>query len=582
MTTRALPIEQDTDLVSYEIEVNGAPMPNLYPLLSLEVIHEANRIPYARLTFADGDAASGEWVLSNEPYFTPGNEITILAGYHNQNEPIFSGIVISQSLKVRSQQLSLRVVCKDKNVQLTTTKKSRHFIDSTDSDAVRTILGEYEINADDVADTTITHPALVQYDACDWDFMVMRMEANGLVCLVDGAGFHAITPALAETPVATVQLGATVIEFDANLDARRQYGEVTAQAWDPAAQGYAQADGSAPTWTTNGDLTPAGLATATGAHTQQLKHSAALPVDELQQWSNATLLRSRMAFIRGRVRTNGLAVAKPGATLELAGFGDHFNGLVWISAVRHEISQGEWISDIEFGLSEEWHAQRYQLTPTPAQGLLSAVSGLHTGIVTALAGDPLNEYRVRVKIPGINLEDEGIWARIATLDAGATRGSFFRPEINDEVVVGFMHDDPRHPVVLGMLHSSALPPPEEPADDNHLKGFYSRTGIRIHFDDENTILTLDTPGGHAVVLDDDAGEVSLADSHGNTVLLNADGITLESAADLILKAAGNVQVEGQSNLELKAGAQWKAEGSAGAEINSSGITVVKGSLVQIN
>ena len=49
---------------------------------------------------------------------------------------------------------------------------------------------------------------------------------------------------------------------------------------------------------------------------------------------------------------------------------------------------------------------------------------------------------------------------LATLDAGKERGTFFRPEIGDEVVVGFLNDDPRHPVILGMCHSSAKPAPE--------------------------------------------------------------------------------------------------------------------------
>jgi Rhs element Vgr protein len=383
-------------------------------------------------------------------------------------------------------------------------------------------------------------------------------------------------------PVATLQFGANVIEFDANIDARRQFGTVTSHGWDPAAQDQSTGESTEPSWTTGGNLSAEDLVAAIGAENQLLKHSGAVTEEELQSWADAMILRSRMSFIRGRVQVSGFSQAKPGTVLNLEGFGDRFNGPVWISAVRHEVSHGNWITDIEFGLSEEWHAKRIDVASPPASGLMAAVSGLHTGVVTALEGDPLGEARIRVKIPSINFDDEGVWARVSTLDAGSSRGSFFLPEIDDEVLVGFLNDDPRHPVVLGMLHSSAHAPPEEGSDDNPVKGFYSRSGLRIRFDDEGTILTIDTPGGHVLSLDDDAGEVSLTDSNGNTITMSSSGITLESASDLILKASGNVKVEGQTNLELKAGAQWKAEGSAGAEINSSGITVVKGSLVQIN
>jgi len=562
--------------------VNGQPLPQQFPLYAIEVLYETNRVPDASLLFADGDPSTGDWALSSGEYFVPGNEITIFAGYHSENEPIFSGIVVSQSIRVRNNRLELKITCKDKAIALTTTKKSRHFIELSDSDAVNEILSENEITAGQISPTDTIHTDLVQFDCCDWDFIVMRMEANGLVCIPDDTGFNTVDPSMDSEPVATVTLGANVIEFDGNIDARRQFGSVSSVAWDPATQDQASSESANPTWTTSGNFSPDDLASVVGAGVQVLRHSAAITGEELQSWSDAMVLRSRMSFVRGRVQIKGFAGAKPGTVLNLEGFGDRFNGPVWISAVRHEISGGNWITDIEFGLSEEWHAGRYQTSTLPANGLLATVSGLHTGIVTALEGDPQSEFRIRVKVPSINMDGEGVWARISTLDAGSSRGSFFLPEIDDEVLVGFLNDDPRYPVVLGMLHSSAHSPPEEAADDNHIKGYYSRSGIRIRFDDEGTILTLDTPGGHVITLDDDAGEINLTDSNGNTITLSSSGISLESASDLVFKASGNVTIEGQANLELKAGAQWKAEGSAGAEINSSGITVVKGSLVQIN
>lgn len=478
--------------------------------------------------------------------------------------------------------MELRIICKDKTIALTTTKKSRHFMDVTDSDAVNEILGDYDVQAGEIAATEVTHTDLVQFDACDWDFIVMRMEANGLVCITDNNGFNVVEPTMDAEEIATVQFGANVIEFDGDIDARRQLGSVTSKAWDLAAQDYATGESTEPSWTTCGNLSAEDLASAVGADADTQKHGGAVTGEELTGWSDAKLLRSRMSFIRGRIRIKGFSAVWPGTVLVLEGFGDRFNGPVWIGGVRHEITQGNWVTDIEFGLSEEWHAKRYKASELPANGLLAAVSGLHTGVVTALEGDPLSEVRIKVKIPSINLDGEGVWARLSTLDAGSSRGSYFLPEIDDEVLVGFMNDDPRHPVVLGMLHSSAHEPPEEASDDNHIRGFYSREGMRIRFDDESTILTIDTPGGHEFVLDDDAGEVKITDSNGNTITMSSSGISLESASDLILTASGNVTIESQGDIDQKASANWKAEGSAGAEINTSAIAKVSGSLVQIN
>ncbi len=85
-----------------------------------------------------------------------------------------------------------------------------------------------------------------------------------------------------------------------------------------------------------------------------------------------------------------------------------------------------------------------------------------------------------------------------------------------------------------------------------------------------------------VSLDEDAGEVTIKDKNSNKIVLSQDGITIESAKDLIMKASGSIKMESSTGLEAKAGTQFKAEGSAGMEISSSANTVIKGAMVQIN
>ena len=80
-----------------------------------------------------------------------------------------------------------------------------------------------------------------------------------------------------------------------------------------------------------------------------------------------------------------------------------------------------------------------------------------------MEGDPDKEDRVQIQLPTVDA-NEGIWARVSSMDAGKGRGSFFRPEIHDEVVVGFLNGDPRHAIILGMLNSSANPAPFESKD----------------------------------------------------------------------------------------------------------------------
>jgi phage baseplate assembly protein gpV len=58
----------------------------------------------------------------------------------------------------------------------------------------------------------------------------------------------------------------------------------------------------------------------------------------------------------------------------------------------------------------------------------------------------------------------GAWARVATLSAGPDRGTWFVPEVGDEVLVAFEAGDPHRPYVLGSLwNANARPPETDPA-----------------------------------------------------------------------------------------------------------------------
>jgi uncharacterized protein involved in type VI secretion and phage assembly len=261
--------------------------------------------------------------------------------------------------------------------------------------------------------------------------------------------------------------------------------------------------------------------------------------------------------------------------------GDRFNGKVFVSGVRHQIVNGGWTTDAQFGIDPEWFSEKNEINDLPAAGLLAAVHGLQVGIVTQIERDPEGEYRVLVNLPVIDDEEQGVWARIATLDAGDNRGSFFRPETGDEVIVGFVNDDPRDPVILGMMNSSAKPAPMEASDANNEKGFVTRSGMKLVFNDDKKSVVIETPGGKKVMVDEEAGVVSLKDEHSNSVTLSSSGIRLSSGGDINIKASGDVKIKG-NNVEVEAGIQLTAKGTTGAEFSATGITVVKGALVQIN
>jgi len=149
------------------------------------------------------------------------------------------------------------------------------------------------------------------------------------------------------------------------------------------------------------------------------------------------------------------------------------------------------------------------------------------------------------------------------------------------VVLGFLDDDPRQAVILGMLHSSSKAAPLTGSDDNNEKMYQSRSGMKLHFDDDKKIILIETPAGKKVTLDEDAGELKMMDENGNKIVMSGDGILIQSDGKIEIKAQQDIKMEGL-NVEQKASAAFKAEGSASAEVSASGTLTLKGAMVQIN
>lgn len=571
---------QSPDLVTFKILTEGQELSNIYQVKSIMVQKEVNRIPMAKIVLIDGEASERDFALSNEDLLIPGKSIEITAGYHSDEETIFKGIVIKHNLKIRAQRTHLIIECKDEAVKMTIGKKSTYFYESKDSEIFEELLGNYSLDKD-VEATNYMHPELVQYNASDWDFMIARAQANGKLCFIDDGKVTIAKPDIGQSEIETITYGGSMLDFDAEIDARHQIKKVSSYGWNHADQELLEIDGTDPSVSLNGNIAASDLNAIIGLETMELRHGGAVTDTELQDWADGKWLFQQLAKIRGRVKFQGIASVKPNTILKLEGVGERFNGNAYITGVSHTISDGNWTVNAQFGLNPEWFSETFDINAQPASGLLPAIAGLQVGVVSQLEEDPDGEERILVQIPIINHEEQGIWCRVASLDAGENRGAFFRPELGDEVIIGFINEDPNDAVVLGMLHSSAKPAPFTASDDNHEKGFVTRSEMKVVFDDDKKSINISTPAGKLIALDEDAGTIVIEDDNSNVVTIDSNGISMESAGDIAIKASGDVTIEG-TNVGITANAEFKAEGSAGAEVSTSAIAVLKGSLVQIN
>ena len=583
-------IQENSDTLlsatTFEIFSEGELVPPEIGYASITAQNAINRIPSARLVLFDGDVAEGDFSASAGELFVPGKTIEIKAGYNGESQTIFKGIIIRHGIEIIEGNTSKLVIeLKDPSIKLTVGRKNKYFFDSKDSEIIEEIIGGYSGVSAEVEDTGTTHPSMVQYYVSDWDFILTRAEINGKLVFVEDSKVMVKKPEVSADPKLDLAFGENVVEFQAEMDARRQYATSKGFSWDKANQELKEVEASDPGLDIHGNFSPSELADIIGLSDFRLQHIGALDNTELQAWTDASLLRSRLSKIQGSIKVTGTNQIKPGDLVKLDGFGERFNGKAFVSSVYHEVTnQSGWFTHLGIGLEPKFISEVFDdILDRPAAGIIPAIKGLHVGKVTSLE-DPDGEHRVRIFIPVIEPSSEGIWARMASPDAGggdAARGMFFMPEVDDEVIVGFINEDPRDPVILGKLYSSAKPAPFEQTEDNFQKGLVTKTGLKLVFDDEVKSISLETPNGNKMTISDEEKGFVLEDENGNKVVLNSDGVQYESSKDFIIKASGDVKIEGV-NIEIKASAELKAEGGAGAEFSSSGATNVKGSLVQIN
>jgi uncharacterized protein involved in type VI secretion and phage assembly len=231
--------------------------------------------------------------------------------------------------------------------------------------------------------------------------------------------------------------------------------------------------------------------------------------------------------------------------------------------------------------------------------------GVVTGIVNDIS-DPDNLGRVKVEIPSIGDVAESLsnWARIATMAAGKGRGSFFIPEVGDEVLVAFEHGDPNRPFVIGMLWNSDDTPPEtmDGEGKNNLRTIKSRSGHIITMDDskddQKAKVTIKSQGGHEIVLDDanSKGKIELKSSGGHKVTLDDDGqkiticdsggnkLELDAASSsLTISTSGNTDQTVGGNLKINVTGTVTLSAPSGITLDSASVKLGTGaSLALVN
>jgi len=226
--------------------------------------------------------------------------------------------------------------------------------------------------------------------------------------------------------------------------------------------------------------------------------------------------------------------------------------------------------------------------------------GVYYAIVCQNKDDDRKLARVKVRFPWMpgGDKDQAHWALVAAPMCGAEFGTFTLPEVDDTVLVMFLHGDIRRPVVVGGGWNKKDKPPEDNANGkNDFRFIKSRSGHRLLFDDSDKTKLVLTDKENANYLG--LGQFASGGEGPNRMSLAApkpiNGSAEKGLAICSLKGTVNlwcpngkldiksmhVELTGNDSIAVKAGDALELEGSMTGGVVASQELSVDGSAVDV-
>jgi uncharacterized protein involved in type VI secretion and phage assembly len=460
---------------------------------------------------------------------------------------------------------------------------------------------------------------------------------------VDDTTIHFRKPALTGSPVATTVLWNDLISLNMRLTAGSQVATVNTQSWDPQQKQQITGTASTPAQVATNSAMQGGSTLSSpfgSATTMYIANHMVSSQDEATTIAQAAFDEVTGDSLQIEGTMIGAPAVLPGNMLTIDTVGSRFNGNYYVTSAIHRV-------DLTMGYTTQFTVtSRRSNTLGELVGMAATASWNGNGhgsnqapvigIVTDNKDPDKKQGRVKVKLPylvGSGSESQGIqtdWARLVVPGGGATRGVYYLPEVNDEVLVAFEQGDINRPYILGGLWNGTDAPPKGNSDVLAADGkvnqrmIQSRTGHFITMDDTDSAqkVTVQTQGGHKVIMDDTSGSptITIKDSSGNnsividtttnaiTITAKGGDITLDAQqGNVVIKALKDISltsstggftakaeagaaamkglstsIEASTTGEVKATAAMTVSGDASLALKSTGITQVQGSMIQLN
>lgn len=234
----------------------------------------------------------------------------------------------------------------------------------------------------------------------------------------------------------------------------------------------------------------------------------------------------------------------------------------------------------------------------------SVKNGIALATITNIK-DPKNLNRVKCAYIIHDRETiETGWVFCITPFGGNEYGAFFRPNVGDIVALAFENGDIHRPFVIGCLWGGDNKPPLTVQDGKNEEYKFitpNKSFVDLVDTKGKEKITVSTPKGRQLVLDDENEEISITDGKSSIKVSEKNG-TPEIACEkkLVIKVGqgASVEIDGQSGsikikgnkdivmeaaqISVKASGTGEISANGSLDVKSSGMLTVKGSMTKIN
>lgn len=579
-----MPADARLHTSAVHIKVNGADLPQEQMRRVAGVIVEQSlHLPdmfVIRLHDVGDDARQQQasfFKILDQDAFAIGREVEIRMGRDDEPRSVVKGEITSAEMEIEQGSAPLLTVRGyARSHRLHRGRQSRSFMNMSDADIVQKIAQEAGLSAK--CDSTPTHDYVFQNNQTNWEFLKERAARLGYELFVEGRTLHFRKPQAGQQQAPEQKLWQNLLSLRVKVSSSFQAGEVIVKAWDPKTKQPIVGRAS------NGRLAPkTGIPQSGGQMASQFGSAKVYVVNrpvesqaEADAMAKAVYDELDGAFVQAEGACLGDPAIKPGMTVKMATLGQRLSGQYYVTSATHSVSAEEGYITA-FVVSGRQTNSLLELVQAKGDG--PSVANVVVGVVTNNT-DPDGLGRVKVKFPWL-ADDESWWARIASPMAGANRGLYFLPEIDDEVLVSFEHGDVTRPFILGALWNGKDKPPK--ANSEVVGG--SKVNQRVIKTRAGHVITLDdTDGSEKISIVDKTGKNKIEiDSASNKITVEADGdIAISSAqSNISVEAQGNVSIKAQQNVEVQSQANATVKAQGNASVEATGNLDLKGMAVNI-